>query len=132
MERAAGNPLFLEQLLRHAAEEAGAPGGVPGSVQSLVQARLDRDWTVRRVMIGAAGIVGGVLAASQAFGSGVLDRLQAMQLPSAPLLHAPALRNAVAGDGLALLWGGGEVVWLAAGLIATAAVFLGARLADQA
>jgi hypothetical protein len=38
--RAAGNPLFLEQLLRHAEENAEA--GVPGSVQNLVQARLDR------------------------------------------------------------------------------------------
>jgi predicted ATPase len=40
VERAAGNPLFLEQLLRHTAEET-AEAGVPGSVQSLVQARLD-------------------------------------------------------------------------------------------
>jgi SAM-dependent methyltransferase len=40
VERAAGNPLFLEQLLRHA--EEGAEAGVPGSVQNLVQARLDR------------------------------------------------------------------------------------------
>ena len=40
VERAAGNPLFLEQLLRHAEESAEA--GVPGSVQSLVQARMDR------------------------------------------------------------------------------------------
>ena len=40
VERAAGNPLFLEQLLRHAEESAEA--GVPGSVQNLVQARMDR------------------------------------------------------------------------------------------
>jgi class 3 adenylate cyclase/tetratricopeptide (TPR) repeat protein len=39
IERAAGNPLFLEQLLRHA--EDAAEAAVPGSVQSLVQARLD-------------------------------------------------------------------------------------------
>jgi class 3 adenylate cyclase/tetratricopeptide (TPR) repeat protein len=39
IERAAGNPLFLEQLLRHA--EGAAEAAVPGSVQSLVQARLD-------------------------------------------------------------------------------------------
>jgi class 3 adenylate cyclase len=36
--RAAGNPLFLEQLLHHAEESADT--GVPGSVRSLVQARL--------------------------------------------------------------------------------------------
>jgi class 3 adenylate cyclase/tetratricopeptide (TPR) repeat protein len=40
IERAAGNPLFLEQLLRHA--EENAKGGVPGSIRSLIQARLDR------------------------------------------------------------------------------------------
>ncbi len=40
IERAGGNPLFLEQLLRHAAE--GEDSNVPGTVQSLVQARLDR------------------------------------------------------------------------------------------
>ncbi|HEX6111213.1 MAG TPA: adenylate/guanylate cyclase domain-containing protein [Geminicoccaceae bacterium] len=39
IERAAGNPLFLEQLLCHA--EGKADAAVPGSVQSLVQARLD-------------------------------------------------------------------------------------------
>ena len=37
LERAAGNPLFLEQLLRHAAEGDGST--IPDSVQSLVQAR---------------------------------------------------------------------------------------------
>jgi class 3 adenylate cyclase/tetratricopeptide (TPR) repeat protein len=40
IERAAGNPLFLEQLLRHA--EQSSTAGVPGSVQSLVQARMDQ------------------------------------------------------------------------------------------
>ena len=40
LERAAGNPLFLEQLLRNAEEHA--EGAVPNSIQSLVQARMDR------------------------------------------------------------------------------------------
>jgi class 3 adenylate cyclase len=39
IERAAGNPLFLEQLLRHV--EQSSATGVPGTVQSLVQARMD-------------------------------------------------------------------------------------------
>jgi predicted ATPase len=39
IERAGGNPLFLEQLLRHA--EDGATGAVPASIQSLVLARMD-------------------------------------------------------------------------------------------
>src|SRR5262249_33713992 len=40
VERAAGNPLFLDQLLRHADESHGV--AVPGSIQSLVQERIDR------------------------------------------------------------------------------------------
>ncbi|MFQ5565194.1 MAG: adenylate/guanylate cyclase domain-containing protein, partial [Paracoccaceae bacterium] len=40
LERAAGNPLFLEQLLQNVAESASAL--VPGTIQSLVQARMDR------------------------------------------------------------------------------------------
>ena len=42
IERAAGNPLFLEQLLSNVGKAGkAADAGVPGSVQSLVQARLD-------------------------------------------------------------------------------------------
>ena len=40
MERAAGHPLFLEQLLRSAGEALRE--ALPGSIQSLVLARLDR------------------------------------------------------------------------------------------
>jgi predicted ATPase len=40
LDRAAGNPLFLEQLLRTAQE--GTPESLPDSIQSLVLARLDR------------------------------------------------------------------------------------------
>ena len=40
IERAAGNPLFLEQLLRYA--ENGLQTAIPDSVQNLVQAHMDR------------------------------------------------------------------------------------------
>jgi class 3 adenylate cyclase/tetratricopeptide (TPR) repeat protein len=54
--RAAGNPLFLDQLLRHA--EESAEGGVPGSVQSLVQARLDHLPPGDRLALQAASVLG--------------------------------------------------------------------------
>jgi class 3 adenylate cyclase/tetratricopeptide (TPR) repeat protein len=57
VERAAGNPLFLEQLLWHAAEER-AEAGVPGSVQSLVQARLDRLAPADKRALQAASVFG--------------------------------------------------------------------------
>ncbi len=56
IERAAGNPLFLEHLLRHADENA--EGGVPGSVRSLVQARLDRLALPDRQALQAASVLG--------------------------------------------------------------------------
>jgi class 3 adenylate cyclase/tetratricopeptide (TPR) repeat protein len=56
IERAAGNPLFLEQLLRHA--EGVAEVAVPGSVQSLVQARLDHLSAPDKRAVQAAAIFG--------------------------------------------------------------------------
>ncbi len=56
VERAQGNPLFLEQLLRHAEEGAGE--GVPDTVRSLVLARTDRLETVDRRALQAASVLG--------------------------------------------------------------------------
>jgi class 3 adenylate cyclase/tetratricopeptide (TPR) repeat protein len=56
LERAAGNPLFLEQLLRHAEESAEA--GVPASIQSLVQARMDRLEPADKQALQAASVFG--------------------------------------------------------------------------
>ena len=57
VERAAGNPLFLEQLLCHAEENARAVS-VPGSVQSLVQARTDRLDVADKQALQAASVLG--------------------------------------------------------------------------
>ncbi|WP_170560607.1 adenylate/guanylate cyclase domain-containing protein [Ruegeria atlantica] len=56
VERAAGNPLFLEQLLRSAHEANDVQ--VPGSVQSIVQARLDRLPAIDKSAIQAASVLG--------------------------------------------------------------------------
>ena len=54
--RAAGNPLFLDQLLRNA--EENAEQGVPGSVQSIVQTRIDNLDPGDRRAIQAAAVLG--------------------------------------------------------------------------
>ncbi|MBB5510202.1 adenylate/guanylate cyclase domain-containing protein [Paraburkholderia atlantica] len=54
--RAAGNPLFLEQLLNDAQDGQGT--GVPGSVRSLVQARLDRLDPANKTVLQAASVLG--------------------------------------------------------------------------
>jgi tetratricopeptide (TPR) repeat protein len=56
IERAEGNPLFLEQLLQHA--EAFGAEGVPGSVQSTVLARLDRLPAADKRALRAAAVLG--------------------------------------------------------------------------
>jgi len=56
LERAAGNPLFLEQLLQNVAESAEAL--VPGTIQSLVLARMDRLEAGDRRALQAASVFG--------------------------------------------------------------------------
>ena len=56
VERAAGNPLFLDQLLRDLADRTER--AVPDSVQSLVQARMDRLESVDKQALQAASAFG--------------------------------------------------------------------------
>ena len=56
IERAGGNPFFLEQLLRHTGEIAAA--AVPASVQSLVLGRADRLPPAEKRALQAASILG--------------------------------------------------------------------------
>jgi len=56
VQRAAGNPLFLEQLLLNA-DEAGQ-ANLPGSIQSLVHARLDRLDPADKQAVQAAAVLG--------------------------------------------------------------------------
>ena len=56
IERAAGNPLFLEQLLRNA--EEGSEDMIPASIQSLVLARMDRLAARDRKAFQTAAVIG--------------------------------------------------------------------------
>lgn len=62
VERAAGNPLFLDQLLRHADESPAV--AVPGSIQSLVQERIDRLDSADKTAVQAASVLGQRFAGS--------------------------------------------------------------------
>ncbi len=56
IERAGGNPLFLEQLLRNAEELGGEE--IPASIQSLVLARIDRLLPADKHALQAASVTG--------------------------------------------------------------------------
>jgi class 3 adenylate cyclase len=71
VERAAGNPLFLDQLLRHADESQAV--AVPGSIQSLVQERIDRLDPSDKTAVQAASVLGQRFAGSAL--AYLLDRL---------------------------------------------------------
>jgi class 3 adenylate cyclase/tetratricopeptide (TPR) repeat protein len=56
VERAEGNPLFLEQLLLNAGEEGAV--SLPGSIQALIQARMDRLQAGDKAALQAAAVWG--------------------------------------------------------------------------
>ena len=56
IERAEGNPLFLEQLLRSAVESKAA--SLPASIQSLVLARMDRLGPRDKIALQSASVLG--------------------------------------------------------------------------
>ncbi|MBT7648264.1 MAG: AAA family ATPase, partial [Rhodospirillaceae bacterium] len=56
VSRADGNPLFLEQLLRHSRESEASD--VPGSIRSLVQASIDQLSPADKTAIQAASVIG--------------------------------------------------------------------------
>lgn len=67
IERAAGNPLFLDQLLQMVGESIEQ--GIPGSVQSIVQSRMDRLQPQDRAALESASVLG------QRFGAAALASL---------------------------------------------------------
>ncbi|CAN5272483.1 hypothetical protein BH09PSE2_BH09PSE2_14240 [soil metagenome] len=96
-----------------------------------IEAKLERDWTLRRLLIGAGGAAAGVLATWQVMGSNVLTRIVgAIELPTGALSRQNDVLRVSAGA-LQQLPYSGEVVWLVGGLVLLAAGFLATRAADQ-
>jgi class 3 adenylate cyclase/tetratricopeptide (TPR) repeat protein len=95
IERAEGNPLFLEQLLRGAAD----PGRLPESLQSVVLARLDQLPPKDREALQAASVLGqrfeiedlAGLISRQSYDPGELLRRQLVRPEGTGLLFAHAL-----------------------------------------
>ena len=56
IQRAEGNPLFLEQLLRNVEEHGDSD--IPASIQSLVLARIDRLAAADKQALQAASVLG--------------------------------------------------------------------------
>jgi hypothetical protein len=96
-----------------------------------VQRRLDRGWTLRRGLIGVAGVAGGVIAAVQFVGSNFTERMSLASEGLTQRVHEVeswvSLRTGWQLDPHALPMGG-EAIWLVAGLAAMGIALLAARV----
>jgi class 3 adenylate cyclase/tetratricopeptide (TPR) repeat protein len=81
LERAEGNPLFLEEIVQTLREGCGLDG-IPDTLQALIAARIDRLATEEKRVLQSAALIGRV------FWQGALESL-------APDLEVPALLDAL-------------------------------------
>ncbi len=126
------DPAFEMQVSRLFAEAPSYPDAPLFAFD--VEQRIGRGWALRRVLIAGAGALGGLVAASQAIGSGLLPRLQgashmmeAVRRGLGDLPPPVALRLAALPD----MPFGGEVVWLVLGLALLAGALLAGRSLEE-
>jgi hypothetical protein len=100
----------LERLFAESPELADA-----GSFAERVEHRLDAGWTARRWLIGAAGVVGGVIGASQLMMSNVFQRVETAG-DSARFLSSSLNHISTGANWMAAISNGGTAVWAAAGV----------------
>jgi hypothetical protein len=95
-----------------------------------VESRLDRSWTLRRLLIGAAGIGGGAVAVTQTIGAHMFDRVAGFSDASAAAFSQSA-RTLSQFPILTALPIGGEVMWVGAGLALLAVALVATRALEN-
>jgi hypothetical protein len=96
-----------------------------------VQARLALGWRIRTLSIGAAGVAGGVVAASQLIGSGLAIQLQHASARSAQAADAVYRQTSSGLDALAHVTPSAGLFWVVSGLMILAAVVGATRVLDE-
>lgn len=94
-----------------------------------IERRLDRGWTARRWLIGAAGMAGGVIGASQLVMSNLVQQVQSAE-QSARVLGQGISRVTPSSDMVSALSGGYDV-WWAVGLAVVAMGFVVSRVIEE-
>jgi len=95
-----------------------------------VTAKLDRGWALRRVLIGATGVVAGVAAAAQLVSARFTDEFSQMYQEGAYRLDLELNELTRRYDQLFTL-GGSETIWLGVALVGLALAFAVTRLMDE-
>ncbi len=98
---------------------------------SSVTQRLDRAWLFRRLIIGGAGLLGGVIAVTQIMATNLLGRIESLSLGTEPHLLPKLVRSVEAHLVLPSLPFGGEGLWMSAGLAGLALVFALTRAIEE-
>jgi hypothetical protein len=94
-----------------------------------VERRLDRGWNLRRWLIGAAGLAGGVIGASQLFMSNLFQRVETAE-QSARLVGQGLARVTPSTDMVSAL-SGGYGLWIAVGLAVVTMGFVVTRVIEE-
>ena len=95
-----------------------------------VERKLDRGWTVRRLLIGAAGLLGGIIGASQLIMSNFVGQVEAAREGSRRVMSA-GLAEAARLEWLNTLPAGSATIWVASGLAVLAMGFVLTRVIEE-
>jgi hypothetical protein len=95
-----------------------------------VEGRLDRDWALRRLMIGVLGLVGGLIVAAQTLGAGLSQRMQGL---GGELWERAQVDFSLPAElkAASYLPYSGEVLWMGAGLALLAVGLIATRVIDE-
>jgi len=94
-----------------------------------VEAKLNRGWMARRWLIGAAGVAGGVVGASQLLVSDLFERMESAE-ESARVLSA-GLSQVAPGAEMVSALSGGLGLWIAVGLAVVTLGFALSRVIEE-
>jgi len=98
---------------------------------STVMQRLDRGWQVRSLVIGGAGLIGGLIAVSQIMATNLIGKVESLSLGAQQHLVANLIRSAEAHLVLPSLPFGGAGLWMSAGLAGLVLVFALTRAIEE-
>lgn len=118
----------FERRLERLFGEAPYLEDAPAFAERVAQ-RLDRGWTARRWLIGAAGLAGGVIGASQLLVSNVFQKVETAE-QSARVLSQGLSRVSPTTDMVSAL-SGGYGVWIAVGLAVVTLGFAVSRVIEE-
>jgi hypothetical protein len=120
---------FDMRLSRMFAEAPALPDG-DGFAQR-VENRLERNWMMRRVLIGAAGLGGGLMVAGQMLAPQISQKIEAVSIAPVASLQKGVDALLPQWKVLSYLPYSSELVWLAAGLAALGIATLARRSIDE-